>query len=384
MNQLPANIQEYVVKIYRELHQYPEIGFDLPKTVSVVERELDAMGIAHTDQYGKCSVVAQIGNRADRPTVGLRADMDALPVQEIADVAFPSKIDGAMHACGHDAHTAILLGVIKILKDMEADLPCNVRFFFQPSEEGAVSGAKMMVDNGCLEGVDACACTHCELTIPSGSIGYHHGPLMAACAPITIRFYGVTSHATLPENGVDAVAMAVESYRLLKEMVKKEAGDRTYIWQVGKFAGGDVHNVIPDLCTQEISFRFYDNEFAERVHQRILEIIDDIAKRYGGRAELDWRVSTCSLHNNPALVDTFIKSVENIENVQLVEVPMKKSSEDFAWFTDARPGFLFRFGSRNEDKGCIYTPHRPDFKLDEDAFRYPILAFVNFALNYGK
>lgn len=242
----------------------------------------------------------------------------------------------------------------------------------------------MMVDNGCLEGVSACVCTHCEPTIPTGTIGIRSGSLMAACAPITLRFYGITSHATIPEKGVNAVAMAVESYTALKEMVKEEAGNRPYIWSVGKFAGGDVYNVIPDLCTQEISFRFYDDEFAERVHQRILEIIDDIAKRYGGRAELDWRVSTCSLHNDHQLVELFTYSIKDIEGLQIVEIPMKKSSEDFAWYTNERPGFLFRYGSRNEEKGCIYAPHRSDFKLDEEALRYPVLAFFNFLMNYNK
>lgn len=384
MNILSEHIHSYVVSLYRELHEYPEIGFDLPKTVAVVKRELDAMGIAYSEHFGQCSVVAQIGERKDLPTVALRADMDALPVQETTGLSYASKIDGAMHACGHDSHTAIMLGVAKLLKLHENELNCNVRFLFQPSEEGAVSGAKMMVDNGCLEGVETCACTHCEPTEPTGTIGIRSGPLMAACAPITLRFYGITSHATLPEHGVDAVAMAVEAYTALKDMVRQEAADRTYIWSVGKFSGGEVHNVIPDLCTQEISFRFYDAEFAERVHQRALTIIDEIAKRFGGRAELDWKVSTCALHNDAKLVKQFCDSIQQIHGHRLVEIPVRKSSEDFAWYTNEVPGFLFRYGSRNEDKGCIYAPHRPDFKLDEDAFAYPVLAFYNFVMNYHK
>lgn len=199
MKALPDEVFSYVVSVYRELHAHLEIGFDLPLTVSIVKRELDSIGISYTERYGQCSVVAQIGDQSDLPTVALRADMDALPVCEITGLPFASKIDGVMHACGHDSHTAILLGVAKVLKERENELPCNVRFFFQPSEEGAVSGAKMMVDNGCLEGVDVCVCTHCEPTLPTGTIGYRRGPLMAACAPITLRFHGITSHATIPE-----------------------------------------------------------------------------------------------------------------------------------------------------------------------------------------
>lgn len=382
MKQVPNEVFEYVVSVYRKLHQYPEIGFELHKTVEMVAAELDALGIAYTDRYGKCSLVAQIGNKPGVPTVGFRADMDALPVQEKSGVPFASKTDGAMHACGHDSHTAILLGVAKCLKAQEDKLPCNVRLFFQPSEEGAVSGAKMMVDNGCLEGCDFVAATHCETLIPTGTIGYGIGPVMAACAPITLRFHGITSHATLPEHGVDAVAMAVESYYALKEMVKEEAGDQPYIWSVGKFAGGDVHNVIPDLCTQEISFRFYDNEFAERVHQRILVIIDEIAKRYGGRAELEWRVSTCPVINNEALVTRFKSILEGVDGMKLAVIPQKRSSEDFGWFTNSCPGMLFRYGIYNEEKGTVHPAHRPDFKIDEDGMKQAILAFVNLAENF--
>lgn len=142
MKSLSNDIFSYAASVYRELHEYPEIGFDLPKTVAVVERELDAMGIVHADRYGQCSVVAQIGNRDYLPTVALRADMDALPVQEIIRLPYASKIDGVMHACGHDSHTAILLGVVKLLKDKEKELNCNVRLFFQPSEEGASAEPK--------------------------------------------------------------------------------------------------------------------------------------------------------------------------------------------------------------------------------------------------
>lgn len=382
MDHVSQELFDYAVGIYRQLHMYPELGFELPRTVALVAAELDKLGIPYTDRYGRCSLVGYIGNDPSRPTLALRADMDALPIHELVDVPFRSRNNGVMHACGHDSHTAILLAAAKVLKGMEGSLPCNVRLLFQPSEEGAVSGAKMMVENGCLEGVDAVICTHCETILPTGTIGYLAGPAMAACAPITLRFYGVTSHASLPEFGVDAVAMAVESYTALKQMVKEEAGDRPYIWSVGKFSGGDVHNVIPDLCTQEISFRFYDDAFAERVHQRILEIVDEIARRYGGSVELDWRVSTCPLINNENLVSQFVECFSDMEGVSLQQVEIKKSSEDFAWCTKEKPGMLFRYGIANADKGTTNAAHRPDFKIDEEAMPYAILAFVNFVQQF--
>ena len=383
MTELSRELNSYMLDIFHRLHMYPEIGFELPKTVALVKAELDAMGIESTCQYGKCSLVAQIGNRPDVPTLGIRADMDALPVQEKTGLPYSSRIGGAMHACGHDSHTAILLTVAKILKCKEKELPCNVRLLFQPSEEGAVSGAKMMADNGCLEGVDAVICVHCEETLPSGSLGYQKGECMAACVPLCLKFHGITSHATIPEAGVDAIAMAAESYGALKAMVKEEAGDRPYIWSVGVFRGGEVHNVIADLCTQYISFRFYDEEFSERVHKRTEEIAQDIAARYGGRAELLWNMSCPPVNNDAALVAHLEKVAASMPGVELIEMPAKRSSEDFSWFTARCPGMLFRYGIYNEEKGCIHAGHRPDFMVDEDAMQVAVMAFVNFAMTYG-
>ena len=151
---------DYSVKIRRQLHMYPEVGFELEKTVALVSGELEKMGIEYTLQYGKGSIVAEIGN--GEKLIALRADMDALPVEEKTDLPYKSKIPGQMHACGHDAHTAILLSVAKYLKTHESELKCRVRLIFQPAEECSVSGAKMLVDNGVCDGVSEIICTHCD------------------------------------------------------------------------------------------------------------------------------------------------------------------------------------------------------------------------------
>ena len=373
--------QDYCVSLYRKLHQCPEIGFDLFETTAIVEKELQAMGIPYTTKYGKCSLVGYIGNKENVPTIGLRADMDALPIQEQVDVPYKSRNPGVMHACGHDSHTAILLTVAKILKSMEEALPCNVRLFFQPSEECLESGAKMMAENGCLEGVDQVLCVHCDGSIPAGSLGIQFEYAMAACVPATVRYYGLASHATIPENGIDAVAMAVDAYGELKAMVKEEAGDRPYIWSVGVFQGGEVHNIIPELCTQKISFRFYDMDFAESVHKRAVQILDDIAKRYGGRIELDWAVSCGPVYNTPAISNK-IESIAQKLEIPVVHMPARRSSEDFAWFTARVPGCLFRYGIHSPEDGCIATAHRPDFKIHEPSMGNAVLGFVNYVLEF--
>lgn len=371
-------LYEYAVSCRRYLHQNPEVGFDLSNTVAFVRGELDKMGIVSTDRYGIGSLVAQLGPK-DTPLLALRADMDALPVEEKTGLVFASRRPGYMHACGHDAHTAILLTAAKMLKQIEQKLPCRVRLIFQPSEECADSGAKMMVDNGVMEGVAAIICTHCENGLETGAIGVCSGDYMAACAPITIEFFGKTSHATAPQRGVDAIAMAQQSYMQLKEAVAQIAGDRPYIWSVGTFQGGTTHNVIADYCKMDISFRFYDNAFCEQVRQETARICTQIADVFGGSFKLHWHVSTGAVHNDSALTAAFAQILKK-NGFSLKSMQRRMSSEDFCWYITKAPGMLFRFGTGTAGKG---TTHQNDFTIDEEGMRYAISAFVTFVTECG-
>lgn len=369
---------EYAVTIRRKLHEYPEIGFELERTVELVTKELEKTGFTPSHIYGKGSVVAEVG-QGDK-IIALRADMDALPVEEKTDVPYKSKIPGYMHACGHDSHAAILLAVAKYLKENEADLNCKVRLIFQPSEEGAISGAKMMVDKGVMDGVDHIICTHCENAMSAGEIGICYGDYMAACIPATITFLGRTSHATLPQFGIDAVAMAVEAYNKMKAMVKEEAGDLKYIWSVGRFQGGHVHNVIADKCELDISFRFYNMDFAKRVEKRVKEICEAVAKEYGGAVQFNWNMSTGPVYNDLAITENFEKIMKE-SGLKLFDMPQRMSSEDFAWYLKNKKGMIFRFGTRNEEKGCTALAHRNDFKIDESGMKAAIKAFCKYVMS---
>lgn len=381
MNTVSNELFDLAVEHYRNLHQIPEIGFELPMTTAYVKKALNEIGITTTDQYGTCSVVGQIGFRKEVPTIAFRADMDALPVTEASGLSFSSTIPGAMHACGHDSHTAILLTVAKYLKEHEQELTCNVRLIFQPSEEGAVSGAKMMVDNGVMDDVKCIICTHCENSIPAGSVGLHVGDYMAACIPMEITFHGRSAHATLPETGIDALAMAVEAYIALKKMVKEEAGERPYIWSVGHLAAGDVHNVIPDLARMRISFRFYDIPFSQQVMENTVSICHQIADSYGGSVEFDWRMSTGPVHNDATVAQKVCLAMESLP---FTELSSRMSSEDFAWYLTKAPGVLFRYGTGNPISSSNSLAHNNDFKIDPEGMRTAILTFVRFALSYDK
>ena len=372
-----AEIFTYIVNVRRELHTCPEVGFELPLTAGIVCRELDAMGIVHTDRYGKYSVVAEIGEGEE--ILALRADMDALPIEEKTGLPYASKIKGAMHACGHDAHTAILLGVARYLKAHECELTKRVRFIFQPAEESAVSGARMMVENGVMNGVCEVISTHCDNSIPVGEAGLCRGDYMAACIPATLTFHGKSAHATLPEAGIDAIAMAVACYNRLQDMVKAEAGTRPFIWSVGKLCGGTAHNIICDTCSMDISFRFYDLAFAARVAENVREICADVARTFGGSIDILFDMSTGAVHNDVALCDAFEGELRQL-GIRVNPLQAVMTSEDFGWYLTESCGLLFRFGTGNEVLGCTAALHTDTFRIDENGMKTAFLAFASHAL----
>jgi len=368
----------YAVDIRRKIHMYPEIGFELERTVSLVVSELEKIGLKPTTKYGKGSVVAEVGS--GEKMIALRADMDALPIDEKTDLPYKSKIQGRMHSCGHDSHTAVLLAVARYLKGNEDKLKCRVRLIFQPSEECAVSGAKMMVDNGVCEGVDHIICTHCENDIPTGTIGIKTGDFMAACVPATIRFIGKSAHATTPQFGIDANAMAIDAYRKMKETVKKEAGDIPHIWAVGRIAGGHVHNIISDACEMDVSFRFYDMDFALRIENKVKEICRNVADEYGGKVEFSWNMSTGPVCNDAGIVEKFAKLL-NKNDIPTETIRPHMGSEDFGWYLTKVPGMLFLFGTYDEKSGCRTVAHNNDFCIDEEGMKVAIEAFCEYVMN---
>lgn len=383
-NFVTAEDLQYCIDIRRKIHRRPELGFDLPETIALVTSELEKMGLTWDGSYAPCSAVAWINPEGNGKRILLRADMDALPVTEKTGLPYASEFPGKMHACGHDTHTAILLTVARVLSRIKDQLPCKVRVLFQPSEECEKSGAECMASNGVTDDVDCCVGIHCDNGVPSGSVSYCIGDYMSACDPVTISFHGKTAHATLPEQGIDAIQMALEAQAGLKKIVDEEAGNRVYIWSLGSFHGGTAHNIISDFCELKCTFRYFDLAFAQRVRERGVALCKEIAARFGGTVDINWSMSAPPLHNDPDLVAGFIKSVQKLDGIGIVETPLRKSTEDFAWLLQKKPGFLFRYGSGNEEKGCVTLAHCNDFMPDEDGFRAGILAFVQYILDASE
>ena len=376
--------KEYILRIRRELHRFPEVAFDLPKTLALIRRELEAMGIPYTERYGKSSIVAFINPDCTGFSIGFRADTDALPMTEKTGLPFASEHPGKMHACGHDAHTAMLLGTAKALKALESQLTCKVVLIFQACEEGEFSGAKLMVEDGVMDLVDVIVGMHVENWLESGTVGICPGVAMAASHPMRIEFFGKAAHATLPHTGADALAMAVETYNGINAMKATQMNPfEKYVCSVGLLRAGTTVNVIADYAEMTVSLRTYDTKTESFIVENIRTLAENAAKRRGGTMVLHENAKALPLVNDPVISEKVLSSAAAVvgqENV--VTMPVKLSSEDFSFYVSKKPGAFLRLGTRNEAKGCVTLPHNNDFLLDEDALELGSKVFVQFVLDH--
>lgn len=373
--------KEYIIALRREIHQYPEVGFDLPKTIAVVKRELDKLGIPYTEKYGTSSVVATINPEKDNFTIGIRADMDALLIQEANDIPYRSKIDGQMHACGHDAHTAMLLGTAKALWELKDQIDCRVMLLFQPSEEGRESGAEKMVQDGVMDDIDVILGVHIENWLNSGSIGVCKGNSMASSRTFQIDVHGRTAHATLPHTGCDALATAVRIYDGIQHMLAREMNPFSqYVCSIGKMEAGTSQNIVADHAMMLGTIRTFDMDVDAYLIRRITEIAEHIAADAGGSAEVTTSLKAYVVYNNPQVSDLVLKAAAKVTD-HIANMPIKLSSEDFSHYLTKKPGVFIRLGTRNEEKGCTTLPHNDDFMLDEDALDKGSAVCVQFVLD---
>ncbi len=373
-------MSDYVVKIRRKLHMYPEIGFNLPRTISLVKEELDKMGIPYTEKYGKSSVVATINEEKSDFTIGIRADMDALPITEKTKVPYKSKIKGQMHACGHDAHTAILLDTARKLVEIKDQINCRVKLLFQPAEEYPPSGAKLMCEDGVMKDIDCTVALHSEPGLPCGAVAVREGAINAISSGFYLEFYGKSAHAARQEDGVDSISMAVKAYNAIEMMVAKEfKATAPRIFNAGAIRGGVTNNVICDHTSMFCTVRAWDEETGDKITRRIKEIIAAVAKESGGKAKYVQSKYYPIVYNDRVMYkkvrETLVKIVGE-ENVN--EARRTLGGEDYSYFAKEKPGCMFRLGTKNEEKDCIYSVHQDKFNIDEDALEVGSDIFVQF------
>ena len=377
---------EYIVKIRRELHQYPEIGFDLPKTLAIIKRELDAMGIPYTDKYGKSSLVGTIAKGRGKKVIALRADMDALPIHEETDVPFRSLHDGAMHACGHDTHMAMLLGTAKMLKATEDELPCEVRLFFQAAEEYAPGGAKLMCEDGVMDGVDAIIGAHINSAAALGTIGTNYSVVAASSHGFYIDLYGKSAHVSTPQLGVDAIAMAVRVFSDIQMMRARELDPKQpVVIGIGEFHGGSANNIVCEHVRMHGTIRTLSNELDEHIYRRITEIAESVARDMGGRCEVTTSKHYPSVVNDPEIAAVLVEAAKDAigeENCDDKRGYMM-GAEDFAFYLLRGKGAFFHVGMKS-DKYVMHSEHNSRFFVDEDALSTGPKVFYEFVMKYGN
>lgn len=377
----PKSDLEYMIRIRREIHEQPEVGFDLPHTLMVVKRELDSMGIASTDRYQAASLVGYIGPEDAKKVIGIRADMDALPITETTGLPFASKIPGQMHACGHDCHTAVLLGIARELKKVEKDLKCRVKLIFQPAEEVAPSGGRLMVQNGLMDDVTEVFSLHVTVGRDSGTIMLNKGCMNASCHSFKIMIHGKSAHAASPQSGIDAIALANRIYYSIQQMRAREVGAfEPVVVGIGEIHGGSVHNVIADYAELVGTVRAHSQRVEDLTYRRINEIAENACKEVGAICEVKWNEYMPAAWNTPELAQKIIDIAgDMLGEDKVLDKPLGMGAEDFGYYTQKVPGARFLWGVH--EPGTPKTAgHNGNFMVDESTFTIPADIYIRYVL----
>lgn len=366
------SLRDTIIGFRREIHHNPELSGAESKTAAFVAGVLEQSGIEIRRNVGGHGVVGFLSGGSEGPTIALRADMDALPINDRKAVEYASTVPGVMHACGHDVHTAVLMGTALVLGSLRAGLKGNVRFVFQPSEERSVTGARLMLKEGVLEDpVPAAAVAlHCFPEMETGTIGHKHGIMTASSDSFRILVKGISGHASRPHQTVDAVLLAALVINAIHHIVSRRTDPLHHaVISIGVIKGGMAPNIIADEVEMDGTVRTLDPGARKKIRALIEETIKGVTQGMGGAYELDYRFGTSSVMNDrkvDALVAAAARDILGERNVIEMEDPLM-GAEDFAYFLEKVPGTLFRLGTGNRKKGITAHLHHPDFDVDEEA-----------------
>ncbi|MEJ2666383.1 MAG: amidohydrolase [Deinococcales bacterium] len=385
---LAATIAEEVVAWRRHLHRHPELSFQEHETAAWVEARLTEFGGFEISRPTPTSVVAELHGRAPGPTIALRADMDALPITEESGVPFASEREGVMHACGHDGHTAILLGVARILSRQPELVRGELRFVFQHAEEHFPGGAQQLVDVGVLDGVDAVLGLHLQAPYDSSMLYLRSGAMMAAPDSFEIEVIGKGGHAAMPETSVDPIAIGAQLVSSLQQLVSRSVDPlEPLVLSVTQFHAGSAFNVIPETAVLAGTVRSFDAELRQRMPQLMERVIKGVTEAHGASYAFDYQFGYRSLVNDEAVTERLREAfTATFGEDAVATAPRHMGGEDFSAYLAAKPGTFFNVGARPPGVDVAYPHHHPKFAIDEAALETGVAAFLTAveAMGEGK
>lgn len=382
VKELAARIQPELVELRRYFHQHPEPSWEEVNTANRIAEELAKLGIS-VERKAKTGVVGTLKGTRPGRTVALRADIDALSITEETELPFASQNEGYMHACGHDAHITCLLGAAKILSQLKDEIAGTVKFIFQPAEELA-QGAKKLVEEGVMDGVDGIFGLHVWGDMPAGLVSIDPGPRMASADRFVITIEGKGGHGSAPHQGVDAVVVASALVMNLQTIVSRELNPlEPVVVSVGKITGGDRFNIIASRAVLDGTSRCFNPEIRNNLPDIIRRIADNTAATFRAGAKVEYHFMCPPTINDERLALLAKDSVKKLYGeTALVPMPLLTGSEDFSFYAEKAPAAYAFLGVRNPEKDASYPQHHSRYTIDEDALQVGAAVYAQFALDF--
>lgn len=375
-------LRDYTIGLRRMFHQYPEASLKEFETRKMIEAELSKFNIPY-EIVGETGLVARIKGKGPGKTVALRADIDALELDDLKEVDYKSKTPGLNHACGHDGHTAMLITAGRILQENKDKFDGEIILIFQPAEE-LISGAKkMLAEKNFLQGVDSILGIHLISTLEVGKLGYCYGASLSSADSFVINLQGKGGHGASPHDSIDPLVAACALVTDAQSIVSREISPRDFgVLTFGIVQAGSRHNIIPDSALIEGTIRTYDNEVQRTMKEALSRIVQSISKAYRVQAHLEFPVQTLPVVNTGSHVDFARKTMERLVGPDWVEEqPPSTGSEDFSFFLEKAPGLYLQVGAGN-DTNAIYPHHHPKFDIDEDSLEIGTALYCQYAVDF--
>lgn len=386
IQQLAAQFAPWAVEVRRHMHMHPELSFEEVNTSAFIAKKLQELEIEFKSGFVKTGLVAHVsGKKAHTKTIALRADMDALPITELNKSEYTSLNSGVMHACGHDVHTACVLGALKILKTIAPEFGGTVKALFQPGEEKLPGGASLMIKEGALLNPDAASITgqHVFPELEAGKVGFRSGMYMASTDEIYVTVTGKGGHGAMPHQVIDPVLISAHLIVALQQIVSRRATPTLpTVLSFGKIIGNGATNVIPNEVKLEGTFRTFDEKWREQAHYAMKKLANSLVESMGGTCDFHIEKGYPFLVNNPELTAQSIQQAQEYlgaENV--VNLDLRMTAEDFAFYSQQLPAVFYRLGTRNEARGITSGVHTPTFDVDEKAIETGMGLMAWLALN---